>query len=227
MRAGLYAAVAWALMVPYVWAQGPFRLEIVLDPPTAAPGETVHIELWAHFQFDCAVATVGTNLLMSAHAQHIHDHALGYGFPYGTPGQVGIDGVREIQAHRIVAIGGIPTPYENPIMFWEADFVAPTDGPREVILATRTVLFILSQDCCGHCYSPISRLDELEEAFVVLRIDACRADIDGDGELTIFDFLGFQNLFDAGDLQADFDGDGSLSLFDFLAFQNEFDAGCA
>ena len=54
----------------------------------------------------------------------------------------------------------------------------------------------------------------------------CRADIDGDGSLTIFDFLGFQNLFDAGDLAADFDGDGSLTLFDFLAFQNEFDAGC-
>jgi len=56
--------------------------------------------------------------------------------------------------------------------------------------------------------------------------DECRADIDGDGELTLFDFLGFQNLFDAGDLTADFDGDGELTLFDFLAFQNEFDAGC-
>ncbi|UYV13959.1 MAG: right-handed parallel beta-helix repeat-containing protein [Phycisphaera sp.] len=57
--------------------------------------------------------------------------------------------------------------------------------------------------------------------------DACRADIDGDGELTIFDFLGFQNAFDAGDLTvADFDGDGVLTIFDFLAFQNEFDAGC-
>ena len=55
---------------------------------------------------------------------------------------------------------------------------------------------------------------------------ACRADIDGDGVLTIFDFLAFQNLFDAGDLRADFDGDGVLTLFDFLAFQNEFDAGC-
>ena len=54
----------------------------------------------------------------------------------------------------------------------------------------------------------------------------CRADIDGDGSLTIFDFLAFQNLFDAGDLGADFDGDGSLTIFDFLAFQNEFDAGC-
>ncbi len=54
----------------------------------------------------------------------------------------------------------------------------------------------------------------------------CRADIDGDGELTIFDFLAFQNAFDAGDLLADFDGDGELTIFDFLAFQNEFDAGC-
>ena len=54
----------------------------------------------------------------------------------------------------------------------------------------------------------------------------CRADLDGDGSLTIFDFLEFQNLFDAGNLEADFDGDGELTLFDFLAFQNAFDAGC-
>ncbi len=56
--------------------------------------------------------------------------------------------------------------------------------------------------------------------------EPCRADFDGDGQLTIFDFLAFQNAFDAGDLAADFDGDGSLTIFDFLAFQNEFDAGC-
>jgi glycosylphosphatidylinositol phospholipase D len=55
----------------------------------------------------------------------------------------------------------------------------------------------------------------------------CPADLDGDGELTLFDFLEFQNLFGAGDPQADFDGDGELTLFDFLAYQNEFDAGCA
>ena len=54
----------------------------------------------------------------------------------------------------------------------------------------------------------------------------CRADIDGDGSLTIFDFLAFQNLFAAGDLRADFDGDGQLTIFDFLQFQNEFAAGC-
>ncbi|MFI4917282.1 MAG: GC-type dockerin domain-anchored protein [Phycisphaerales bacterium JB060] len=54
----------------------------------------------------------------------------------------------------------------------------------------------------------------------------CRVDLDGDGELTLFDFLTFSNLFDSGDLTADFDGDGSLTLFDFLTFSNEFDAGC-
>lgn len=56
--------------------------------------------------------------------------------------------------------------------------------------------------------------------------DVCRVDLDGDGSLTLFDFLAFQNAFDMGDLIADFDGDGALTLFDFLAFQNEFAVGC-
>ncbi len=55
---------------------------------------------------------------------------------------------------------------------------------------------------------------------------SCRADLDGDGELTVFDFLEFQNLFTAGDLTADFDGNGRLDIFDFLEFQNEFTMGC-
>ncbi|MEQ8318196.1 MAG: GC-type dockerin domain-anchored protein [Phycisphaerales bacterium] len=63
--------------------------------------------------------------------------------------------------------------------------------------------------------------------FRVATPGCCRADLDGDGVLTIFDFLAFQNLFDAGDLAADFDGDGELTIFDFLAFQNAFDAGCS
>lgn len=56
--------------------------------------------------------------------------------------------------------------------------------------------------------------------------NTCLADIDGDCELTIFDFLAFQNLFDMGSSEADFDGDGSLTIFDFLAFQNAFSSGC-
>jgi hypothetical protein len=66
----------------------------------------------------------------------------------------------------------------------------------------------------------------MDEVRTTIAETACRADLDGDGELTIFDFLAFQNLFDAGDPAADFDGDGSLTIFDFLAFQNAFDVGC-
>lgn len=54
----------------------------------------------------------------------------------------------------------------------------------------------------------------------------CRADIDGDGALTVYDFLAFQGLFQAGDARADFDGDGSLTLMDFVSFQAAFAAGC-
>ncbi len=81
---------------------------------------------------------------------------------------------------------------------------SPTAGPNDEFLGT---------------------IDDVR-VFDVAIISPCRADLDGDGALTIFDFLAFQNLFDTGDPRADFDGDGSLTLFDFLAFQNEFDAGC-
>lgn len=55
---------------------------------------------------------------------------------------------------------------------------------------------------------------------------SCVADCDGSGDLSIFDFLCYQNLFAAGDPAADLDGDGLLTIFDFLAFQNAFDLGC-
>ncbi|MEO1278495.1 MAG: GC-type dockerin domain-anchored protein [Planctomycetota bacterium] len=54
----------------------------------------------------------------------------------------------------------------------------------------------------------------------------CPADFNGDGSINIFDFLEFQNSFDAQDSCADMDDDGSFTIFDFLAFQNLFDAGC-
>jgi hypothetical protein len=60
-----------------------------------------------------------------------------------------------------------------------------------------------------------------------VRMTTCRADLDGDGALTIFDFLAFQNAFDTGDYRADFDSDGAFTIFDFLAFQNAFDGGCS
>lgn len=54
----------------------------------------------------------------------------------------------------------------------------------------------------------------------------CPADLDGDGDLTVFDFFEFQNRFDGGDGFADFDYNGTLDVFDFLEFLNLFDQGC-
>lgn len=54
----------------------------------------------------------------------------------------------------------------------------------------------------------------------------CPADMDGDGALTLFDFLAFQDAFATGRDAADLDCDGSLTLFDFLAFQSLFATGC-
>lgn len=55
---------------------------------------------------------------------------------------------------------------------------------------------------------------------------ACQADVDGDGELSVFDFLAFQNHFNAGDGRADCDENGRLDIFDFLCFTNLFAGGC-
>ncbi|MFG0284049.1 MAG: hypothetical protein ACF8R7_06465 [Phycisphaerales bacterium JB039] len=60
----------------------------------------------------------------------------------------------------------------------------------------------------------------------LLSPDFCYADCDGDGALTLFDFLCFQNAFAFGDPYADCDGSGGLDFFDFLCFQNAFAAGC-
>lgn len=47
--------------------------------------------------------------------------------------------------------------------------------------------------------------------------------LDAGGILTFVDFL---NPFQDCDAQADFDGDGALTVFDFLAFQTAFGVGC-
>ncbi|GIW73740.1 MAG: hypothetical protein KatS3mg103_0262 [Phycisphaerales bacterium] len=115
-----------------------------------------------------------------------------------------------------------PPPFEAPLDLYEI----PAGGPTAFVPITlraaqpgpiQAELRVVSND------------PDRPEAVVLLTaqaVAACPADVDGDGTLTLFDFLAFQSLFDAGDLRADFDGDGTLTVLDFLAFQNAFDAGC-
>jgi glucose/arabinose dehydrogenase len=56
--------------------------------------------------------------------------------------------------------------------------------------------------------------------------EPCYADCDGAGGLDFFDFLCFQNEFDAEDPYADCDENQELDFFDFLCFLNAFDEGC-
>jgi len=78
------------------------------------------------------------------------------------------------------------------------------------------------QGAGGH----IGPLPDMAAAVDELLGSLCVVDIDGDGQLTVFDFLAFQTAFDARDPLVDFDGDGRWTIFDFLAFQTAFDAGC-
>ncbi|NRA58208.1 MAG: hypothetical protein HRU13_08880 [Phycisphaerales bacterium] len=91
-------------------------------------------------------------------------------------------------------------------------------NPQLDLEALESISFVCNGTIAGRCF-----LDDLSLA---VPASGCPADLDGDGALTFFDFLAFQNLFDAGDPIADFDGDGAFTIFDFLAFQNAFDAGC-
>lgn len=56
--------------------------------------------------------------------------------------------------------------------------------------------------------------------------NACVPDCDGDGSLTIDDFICFQTSFAIGDPYADCDGDGVLTIDDFICFQTMFAIGC-
>jgi len=54
----------------------------------------------------------------------------------------------------------------------------------------------------------------------------CPADINGDGEADIFDFVAFQVAFFAEDPIADCNDDGEFDVFDFPCFQEVFQQGC-
>jgi hypothetical protein len=54
----------------------------------------------------------------------------------------------------------------------------------------------------------------------------CPADVNGDGNVDIFDYLEFLNAYAAGDPLADCDSSGILDVFDFFCFRRAFDAGC-
>ncbi|MFI4881946.1 MAG: GC-type dockerin domain-anchored protein [Phycisphaerales bacterium JB064] len=141
--------------------------------------------------------------------------------PVGNLASVALWSAAGIQPLKFSVVA--PEPFETPLEL----YTVPAGGATQFVPIT---LVASDAGVIDTELRVVSNDPDRPEAIVRLTATVvgggCRADLDGDGVLTLFDFLAFQNLFDTGDLAADFDGDGELTLFDFLAFQNAFDAGC-
>ena len=55
---------------------------------------------------------------------------------------------------------------------------------------------------------------------------ACPADVNGDGELNVLDFVAFQLLWQAQAPEGDCDANGLYNILDFVCFQQRFVEGC-
>lgn len=55
---------------------------------------------------------------------------------------------------------------------------------------------------------------------------SCPADLDADCQATIFDLILLGNWIETGDVRADVNGDGEIDLFDFLFFFDVLERGC-
>lgn len=95
-----------------------------------------------------------------------------------------------------------------------SDVITPTDAVR-VRFAVRDV-------------GTGSMAEAALDAFRVwaLTCSDCRPDFDGDGRLTINDFIAFQSAWRAQEPRADFDSDGRFTVNDFIAYHSAFHQGC-
>ena len=140
--------------------------------------------------------------------------------PVGNLGSTSLWTADGIQPLRFEIIA--PAPLGAPA----GEFVVPAGAPTEFVPITLTPTTAGALDLELRIINNDPDRPEAVVQVTAIVTGGCAADLDGDGELSIFDFLEFQNLFATSDPAADFDGDGELTLFDFLAFQNAFDAGC-
>ena len=222
-------SIAQPFIVPpdQTWTADQMVLRMVQpngDP--VVPFETVFVRLWQGTPGPTGAVIAGdldTNRLIAteftgihavrfgdeaSQANPIHDAIVDLAWlPTLLPGEYHIE---------VAALGVLP----DPILLPPSPF--PPIGPWQPALV----------GFGGIDFQPLLGHDGLPATAPILifgddgMLDPCRADLDGDGRLTIFDFLEYQNLFAIGDIVADFDGDGRLTIFDFLAYQNEFAAGC-
>ena len=133
--------------------------------------------------------------------------------------------VRGIAAGQFDAIISFPAYGFNPFDLWRGRIEFDDFTPRVVTVRTFDhARFVLTYQGRATDMMAIDRFTG-GHATIVVRTD-CPADLDGDGSLTVFDFIAMQNFFTDASPVADLDADGDLTLFDFLTFQNAVAMGC-
>ena len=108
----------------------------------------------------------------------------------------------------------------NPI---ERAKLVPTDDQQELFFSVAIDLndeVILAGAPGSHAAAPFGGVAYLFDA------DPCFADVNGDGDLNILDFVAFQLQWGADAAVADCDGDGAHSILDFVCFQSLFQSPC-
>lgn len=72
-----------------------------------------------------------------------------------------------------------------------------------------------------------TQVDNQPASLVVSLVGSCQADLSGDGQVDIFDLLGYVDFYANADPAADFAAPfGTIDLFDLLAFIDAYTAGC-
>ena len=137
-----------------------------------------------------------------------HEARIGQGGQLATAGALAI-----AAAHRWVNGGNIGLP-KSPTLRggWRWNHTGSLTGTGALIRQRGDgVTYAVLMNATGLGGTIRGVLDPVLDAIDVWPTEppsCCVADLDGDGVLTLFDFLAFQNAFDGGDPRADFDGDG-------------------
>lgn len=87
---------------------------------------------------------------------------------------------------------------------------------------------ILAGDFDNNGFTDLATINRAENtvSLFVNQCEECLVDLDGNGQLNVYDFLEFQNLWLRQDPRVDFDGDGAFTFVDFQEFSRLFALGC-
>ena len=232
MRGTMMMCMAMGLVASGQALGQTYEIFFEVSNPEPMPGETITITMKAGYgPGQYAIAGVATNLDVTTLRGELSNLRLiapmdGPGTSRGVLVPGGVEGIVAGQLN-FPATAGIFADPTNPIPFWAVDLTVDDFLGSPVVFeaSTRTTRYDVYVDRDSSLSE--SRLDDLIEGELRIEVmSTCPADFDGDGQATVFDFLAFQNLFEAGDPLADLDGDGDLTLFDFVEFQDRFAAGC-